>query len=102
MRVVVTGAAGVLGSRVAVDLAAAGHAVRGVDLRPAPDSVRRAGLEALLADLTDPDRCRAAVEGAEVAVHCASIHPWKDYPDALYWDLNVKATHHFLAACVRA
>lgn len=103
MHVVVTGAAGVLGSRVAVDLAAAGHAVRAADLRPVPPVVRAArGAEAVRADLTDPDDCCAAVEGAEVVVHCASIHPWKDYPDAAYWDLNVKATHHLLGACVQA
>jgi UDP-glucose 4-epimerase len=103
MHVVVTGGAGVLGSRVAIDLAAAGHAVRAADLRPTPPSVRAArGVEELRADLTSPEDCRAAVDGADVVVHCASIHPWKEYPDAAYWDLNVKATHHLLAACVAA
>jgi UDP-glucose 4-epimerase len=103
MYVVVTGGAGVLGSRVAINLAAAGHQVRAADLRPVPPSVEQAaGVEGFKADLTSPDDCRAAVEGAEVVVHCASIHPWKDYPDSAYWDLNVKATHHLLAACVAA
>lgn len=101
MRVVVTGAAGVLGSEVALSLAALGHEVRGVDLRPLPERVTIQGsVQGMEANLTEPENCRRAVEGAEVVVHCASIHPWKDYPDALYWDLNVKATHHLLAAAI--
>jgi UDP-glucose 4-epimerase len=104
MRVVVTGAAGVLGSGVAADLAGAGRCrVRGVDLRPLPARARAAGdVEEMHADLTDPADCRRAVEGADVLVHCASIHPWKEYDDGQYWDLNVKATHHILAAAVAA
>ncbi|TAK25820.1 MAG: NAD(P)-dependent oxidoreductase [Chloroflexota bacterium] len=100
MHVVVSGAAGVLGSRVAINLSAR-HTVRGVDLRPVPPSVQAVeSIQAVQADLTDPDGCARAVAGAEVVVHCASIHPWKEYADGFYWDLNVKATHHLLAACV--
>jgi UDP-glucose 4-epimerase len=101
-RVVVTGAAGVLGSGVAAGLAGE-HDVRGVDLRPLPARAHAAGaIEEMLADLTDPAACDRVVAGADVVVHCASIHPWKEYEDGQYWDLNVKATHHLLAACVAA
>jgi UDP-glucose 4-epimerase len=104
MQVVVTGAAGVLGSGVVAELAAGRrHKVRAIDLRDLP--ARLSGLseiERMRADLADPDSCHTAVEGADVVVHCASIHPWKDYDDSQYWDLNVKATHHLLGACVAA
>ena len=63
MQVVVTGGAGVLGSRVAINLSEK-HAVRAVDLRPVPPSVRAvAAVTAMQADLTDPDACKRAVEG---------------------------------------
>jgi nucleoside-diphosphate-sugar epimerase len=37
-----------------------------------------------------------------LAVHCASIHPWKPYSDDQYWDANVKGTWSFYRAAVEA
>jgi uronate dehydrogenase len=100
MKIAVTGAAGVLGGEVAVQLRQeGGHSLRLVDMAP----VRGGGEdECLQADLSRPEQARRAVEGADVVVHCAAVHPWKTYTDDQYLDLNVKATHHLLKACVEA
>ena len=94
MRIVVTGAAGHLGSRVCVLLAERGHEVVRTDRLEAPDGPG----EFRRADLSDAAQARAALEGGEMVVHCASIHPWKKYSDAEYLDCNVKGTWHVLAA----
>jgi nucleoside-diphosphate-sugar epimerase len=85
MTILVTGAAGVLGSRVAALLADA-HDLRTTDLVPgnAPGKFTPA-------DLTDLEQVRPLVEGCDVVVHCAAVHPWKPYTDEQYLDNNVKA-----------
>lgn len=93
MFVVITGAAGVLGSTVA-PMVAEKHRVRLTDMLPAETP-----LEFVQADLTDYDACRAVVEGADLVMHCAAIHPWKPYTDDQYLDCNIKAVHHLLRAC---
>lgn len=71
MRITVTGAAGFIGSHVVRAALGAGHEVRAV-VRPGADTDRLAdsGLEAIACDLADDD-LGAALEGAEVVVHCA-------------------------------
>lgn len=96
MRVLVTGAAGVLGGEVAKQLGQ-----RDVELR-LTDIVPVVGDAAIQADLTAPGQAREAVDGVDVVIHCAAIHPWHDYTDDQYLDCNVKAVQHLLKACVDA
>jgi len=95
MKIAVTGAAGHLGSRLCESLAAEdlGDLIR-IDMRELPPGPG----EARVADLSDEDAARRALEGAELLVHCASVHPWRPFTDAQYLDLNVKATWHVYAA----
>ena len=70
MNVLVTGGAGNLGSKVAAGLAAKGHQVRAMSRKGAarvPD-----GSELVVADLVSGDGVRAAVQGVDTIVHCAS------------------------------
>lgn len=96
MRIAVTGAAGYLGSGVAEALGAQGHVVVGLD-REAP----RAGWTGPFhrVELTDPEELRASLPGADLVVHCASIHPWKPYTDSDYLRMNVEGTWQLYAAC---
>jgi len=94
MRVAVTGAAGHLGSHLCPLLAERGHQLIRSDLADPPDAPG----EFRKLDLTHPAQARAALEGAELVVHCASIHPWKQYTDDQYLDCNLKGTWHVLAA----
>lgn len=97
MRMVVTGAAGVLGSRVAADLASE-HEVLGVDVIQPENSP----VDLLVGDLASYDVALHAISGAEVVVHCAAVHPWKKYTDEQYLDCNVKGAYQVAKACAEA
>ena len=99
MNVIVTGAAGHLGSHLVPELAKAGFAVTGLDIAEPPGPLPE-GCEFLRTDLTDPDALAEGMRGAEMVVHCASIHPWKQYTDAQYLDANVKGTWTLYATAV--
>jgi len=89
--VLVTGAAGHLGSHLVPALLAEGFDVRGLDMAcpatPLPDQC-----EFIHADLSDRHAIRKALNGVNVVAHTASIHPWKTYTDDQYLDANVKGT----------
>ncbi|UCH33972.1 MAG: NAD(P)-dependent oxidoreductase [Armatimonadota bacterium] len=90
VRVVITGASGHLGSHLAPALVESGFEVTGLDIvEPAspPD-----GWTCARADLTDAAALADALAGAQMIVHCASIHPWKPYTDDQYLDSNVRGT----------
>lgn len=101
MKIVVTGAAGYLGSHLVTELQIAGFEVHGLD-RLTPDPTP--AYPFLGADLASPNAeapVLTLLEGAACLVHCASIHPWKEYTDEQYLDANVKGTWklYSLAAC---
>jgi len=71
MRVVVTGATGYIGSRLALQLHAAGDEVVPAGRRDAPE-LAAAGLSLRRVDLRDRAGMRSLVEGADVVVHSAA------------------------------
>jgi len=89
--VLVTGAAGHLGSHLVPVLVRDGFQLRGLDIvspvAPLPDECAFTR-----ADLSDRDSLREALRGVDVVVHTASLHPWKTYTDDQYLDANVKGT----------
>jgi dTDP-L-rhamnose 4-epimerase len=97
MRVLVTGAAGFIGSRIAETMRAAGHEVRGLDsLSPAvhngrPDHV--AG-ELVVGDVRDPATVDAALAGVDAVCHqAAMVGLGVDLSDLpVYADINVTGT----------
>jgi len=125
--ILVTGASGHLGSHVVPLLIAEGYRIRALDIVPpaggewcptevgpparpcgGPASAGRqqpalpSRPEGVCADLADFDACKAAVEGVDLIVHCASIHPWKPYTDAQYLDCNIKGTWNLYRAAAEA
>ncbi len=90
-KIVVSGAAGHLGSTLAPALAKLGYAVTGFDVA-APASPPE-GWSFVQADMTREDEMRALLAEADLLVHVASIHPWKKYSHAQYIDINVKGTY---------
>lgn len=98
MTVLVTGAAGFLGSRLTALLAARGEETRAV-VHPARDAGWRApsGVDLYHADITDRAAIAPALDGVERVFHCAArTGPWG--PPAEYHRVNVAG----LEAMVRA
>ena len=90
-RVLVTGAAGHLGSHVVPLLAANGLEVRALDVVDAP-SPPPTGCSFFKMDLADKDAVREVMKGCDLIVHCASIIPSASHKDEEYVDNNIKGT----------
>ena len=106
MRVLVTGAAGFIGSHIAETMRAAGHEVRGLDsLTPAvhngrPDHVDG---ELIVGDVRDPVAVDEALAGVDAVCHqAAMVGLGVDLSDLpLYSDVNVTGTAVLLEAMGR-
>lgn len=97
--ILVTGAAGFVGSRTARRLAET-ETVRALVHR---EPVRGGSLEAVVADLTKPETLPAALEGAEVVVHAAAITGDRKEPHSgAYDEVNRIGTENLVAAARKA
>jgi NADH dehydrogenase len=97
-RVLVTGAAGVLGLRLAARLLRAGYAVRGLVLPGDPQRARlqQLGVELWEADIRDPASLRGACDGVDIVFHLAAIIIAHD--PTLFERINREGTAHMVAA----
>ena len=106
MRVLVTGAAGFIGSHIAEAMQAAGHDVRGLDsLSPAVHNGRpdHAVGDLVVGDVRDPGTVDAALAGVDAVCHqAAMVGLGVDLSDLpVYADVNVTGTAVLLAAMGR-
>jgi uncharacterized protein YbjT (DUF2867 family) len=94
MRILVTGATGMLGRAVVSELLAGGHTVAAMSRR-----VRRwPGAEPVLADLAEGSGVDEAVEGARAVVHLASAPYQRGYTD----EVEIAGTQRLLTAAAAA
>lgn len=110
MRLLLTGAAGFIGSHLAERLAEDGHDVLGVDAFPhdvaAPQRdhhaalLREKGVEVRRVDLAE-DALGDLLDGAEGVVHLAAQTGLRDVPAEAYERNNVLATRRLVAAATR-
>jgi dTDP-L-rhamnose 4-epimerase len=106
MRVLVTGAAGFIGSHIAELMQAAGHDVRGLDsLSPAVHNGRpeQVSGDLVVGDVRDPATVDAALAGVDAVCHqAAMVGLGVDLSDLpRYADVNVTGTAVLLAAMGR-
>jgi dTDP-L-rhamnose 4-epimerase len=106
MRVLVTGAAGFIGSHVAETFRSAGHEVRGLDsLSPAVHQGRPERLPAdlIVGDVRDPSAVNEALAGVDAVCHqAAMVGLGADLSDLpVYADVNVTGTAVLLEAMGR-
>jgi dTDP-L-rhamnose 4-epimerase len=106
MRVLVTGAAGFIGSHIAETMQAAGHDVRGLDsLSPAVHNGRPGHVtgDLVVGDVRDPATVDAALAGVDAVCHqAAMVGLGVDLSDLpVYADVNVTGTAVLLEAMGR-
>jgi dihydroflavonol-4-reductase len=101
MRVLVTGASGFIGTALAQRLRRRGDEVRAL-VRPtsATAALERLGVELVRADLADPERIRAALEGCELVFHLAGAIKALRRRD--FFAVNAGLTRRVAEACARA
>ena len=103
MKVLVTGATGFIGGRVAHALVGHGYEVRAMvrdgSSRLALDGT---GAQTVLGDVRDRESVTAALNECQGLVHCAARYSfWNPRPDATY-DVNVNGTRIILEEALRA
>ncbi len=96
--VLITGAAGGVGTFLRRGLPLLGWRLRSLDrmeiIDPSPEE------ETVVADITDPDAMAAAMPGAVAVVHLAAIPTEAPFPDIC--EVNIRGTHHVFDAARRA
>ncbi|KQT93508.1 hypothetical protein ASG49_00350 [Marmoricola sp. Leaf446] len=104
-RVLVTGGAGFVGSRVVELLSGSGRSVLGVDVVTNEQSQRLAqepGVEYALADLRDRDTVDRLLTGVSHVVHLAAVRSRSsDANPRLSHEVNVDATYDLIAGAAR-
>jgi UDP-glucose 4-epimerase len=102
MELVVTGAAGGVGSWIVDHFASAGHEVLGVDLERPPGERENATF--LAGDLTDQGVARELIRDSDpdAVVHCAGVPAMGIRAGGETFETNVLSTYHVLEAAGRA
>jgi nucleoside-diphosphate-sugar epimerase len=91
--VVVTGAAGRLGSRIVKRLVEQGYTVRGTDRVPALNDVPG---EFIQGDMSDTDMAARVLDGADSLIHVGAIPGPSRAEGMEIWDNNVQSTAHLM------
>jgi dihydroflavonol-4-reductase len=102
-RVAITGASGLLGGNLAVELAGAGHHV--IATRRAGSKVAHLddlAIEWKDADLRDRDALARAFAGADAVFHCAAAVGVQETVTPEMTEANVRGTERVIEACVAA
>lgn len=93
MRIIVTGAAGLLGRHIVAAMRQAGHEVVGIDRSPGAE---------IQADLTDLGTTMQLFAGADVVAHCAALPRPVGVAPAEVWRVNMAAAYNAITAAESA
>lgn len=99
----ITGAGGFVGGHLVAHLRARGARVRAmVRSEAAAKLLEGLGIECVVADMTDPDSLRKAVQGVNGIFHIAAAFRQAGVPDRYYEDVNVAGTRELIRVASRA
>lgn len=103
MKVLITGAAGFVGSHLAESLLRDGHAVRGF-VRPTKDTsaLEQLGVEIARGDLVDPSSVERAVQGCDQVYHLAALTSRQKPSRKEAMAVNCEGTRHVVRAALKA
>ncbi len=101
MKILVTGAAGVVGQFVARELLDHGHEVRALDVKNVPADLR-GRVEMVYDNISDRLAMLRAVEGCDAVAHLAAVSHPMDGREAEIYLSNVVGTQYVLAAAESA
>ncbi|MFG3357094.1 NAD-dependent epimerase/dehydratase family protein [Streptomyces griseofuscus] len=99
-RIVITGAAGGVGTLLRPRLARAGRTLRLLDVAPVPEAAEGEGVETVRVSVTDLPAMRAALTGVDAVIHLGGLSvegPWDEI-----LDININGTRTVLEAARRA
>lgn len=100
MKVIITGAAGQIGQRLALNLLKQGNEITCLDLAPAPEGLESVWIQG---DLSNLDKLSDLMKGSDAVVHLGAISDpieWERYPEII--EVNVVGTFNVFEAARRA
>ena len=101
MRVLITGASGLIGQWVAREFLNHGYDVKAVDRRPPPkDLLNSERLEAVYADIADPLSMMLACKGCDSIIHLAAYPNPRNVPPDELMRVNVIGSQNILEAAM--
>ena len=99
MQVLVTGATGFTGGRLAAELSRQGNKVRALVRKGSDTSyLQDYDIEFVEGDITDQTAVDAAVQGCEKVYHIAACFRTAGHPDSYYYDVNCNGARYVLDA----
>lgn len=102
MVILVTGATGFTGKRLALNLAEEGHHIRALARATSQvDDLKRAGIDIVIGDITKRDDVFRAVQGVERIYHVAALYRQTNVPDHAFGEVHVKGTENICEAALR-
>ncbi|WP_249694602.1 NAD(P)-dependent oxidoreductase [Stappia sp. WLB 29] len=102
MLVLVTGSSGRVGRAAVAALRAAGHRVRGFDLRASNLNQSGSDLDEVVGSFDDAEACARAVAGVEAVLHLGAFMSWVPAERTAMFRANVEGTRVLLDAAAQA
>ncbi|MDQ3906537.1 MAG: NAD(P)-dependent oxidoreductase [Actinomycetota bacterium] len=99
-RILITGAAGTIGTMLRPRIARPGRILRLLDIAPIPGAEPEERVEIIAADITDLDVMQHASQDVNAVIHLGGIPHESDWPRILH--TNIHGTYTVLGAARRA
>lgn len=99
-KILVTGATGLVGAAMILDLAAKGNAVKAYSLHKPNRTNFPENVEVILGDILDVSVLNEAMQGVDVVYHCLDFMSFLDSDTDKLYDINIKGTENLVNAAL--